>query len=215
MLVFAHVGLTLGAVRGLNYMTARVALSQNESTHLSLSVSAPRDNSTSANLTSDKKKVTSRPEIKLIDYRLVLIGSMLPDIIDKPIGQLFFRSFFSNGRIFCHTLLFVLLITLIGLYLYLKHKRLGMLVLSLCSLGHLILDKMWQEPITFLWPAYGWVFPRADLTNWLPNMLNALLTNPRIFIPEYIGGAILVIFVFILIREKRVRVFLTDGFGEV
>ena len=96
MLVFAHAGLTLGAVRGLNYITTRLALSQNRSTHPSLLIPAPRNNPTSANPTSDNKKVTSRPEIRLIDYRLVLIGSMLPDIIDKPIGQLFFRSFFSN-----------------------------------------------------------------------------------------------------------------------
>ena len=38
-----------------------------------------------------------------IDYRVLLVGSLLPDIIDKPVGQVLFHDTFSNGRIFCHT----------------------------------------------------------------------------------------------------------------
>ena len=43
---------------------------------------------------------------RYIDIRLLLVGSLLPDIIDKPIGQYFLVETFSNGRIFSHTLLF-------------------------------------------------------------------------------------------------------------
>src|SRR3972149_396130 len=47
-----------------------------------------------------------------LDYRLIVVAAMLPDIIDKPVGQVFFREFFSYGRIFAHTLLFLILISL-------------------------------------------------------------------------------------------------------
>ena len=173
MLIFAHTGLTLGAVRGLAY-------------------------------------ARPRPGTKLIDYRLVLIGSMLPDIIDKPIGQFFFKSTFSNGRILGHSLLFSLTLTLIGLYLYRQGKP-GMLTLSLCSLGHLILDGMWQDPVTLLWPIYGWSFPKADLTNWLPNILYALRTDPSVYIPELIGALILMHFTLMLIKKKELYTLITHG----
>jgi GTP-binding protein len=41
-----------------------------------------------------------------LDYRLVLIGSMLPDLIDKPLGGVILPL--GNGRIYSHTLLFLL-----------------------------------------------------------------------------------------------------------
>lgn len=32
---------------------------------------------------------------KYIDIRILIIGSLLPDIIDKPVGQYFFQETFS------------------------------------------------------------------------------------------------------------------------
>lgn len=40
-----------------------------------------------------------------IDYRFVMLGSILPDMIDKPIGAFLFRNTFHNSRIFAHTLI--------------------------------------------------------------------------------------------------------------
>ncbi len=39
----------------------------------------------------------------------MLIGSMLPDIIDKPLGGLICKETLGNGRTYAHTLLFLLL----------------------------------------------------------------------------------------------------------
>ena len=55
-----------------------------------------------------------------VDIRLLAIGSLLPDIIDKPVGQVFFRGTFSDGRIFSHTLLFLALVSLGG---YARRRR--------------------------------------------------------------------------------------------
>jgi len=73
-----------------------------------------------------------------IDYRLVLIGSVLPDIIDKPIGIYLFRETFDNGWVFAHTLLFFLILFLVGLYRYNRNQRTGLLVLAFGSGLHLI-----------------------------------------------------------------------------
>nr|WP_292468287.1 metal-dependent hydrolase [Methanolobus sp.] len=45
-----------------------------------------------------------KPHIK---YRYVAFGSLLPDIIDKPIGRFLFADSIANGRIFAHTLVFL------------------------------------------------------------------------------------------------------------
>ena len=56
--------------------------------------------------------IESKLRVK-IDYKLIIIGSLLPDIIDKPVGMILLPL--ENGRVFGHTLLFVLILLLIGL----------------------------------------------------------------------------------------------------
>ena len=103
---------------------------------------------------------------ELVDYRLVLIGSMLPDIIDKPLGGLILKDTLGNGRIYAHTLIFLLLLFGIGIFFWVKYKRPEMLVLAGGSFVHHILDGMWRFPGTYLWPFYGWSFPKGDPEGW-------------------------------------------------
>lgn len=81
--------------------------------------------------------VESRLKIKM-DYKLIIIGSLLPDIIDKPVGMIILPL--HNGRIFGHTLLFILILLLIGL----KYRK--SLFLSFASFLHLIEDEIWKDP---------------------------------------------------------------------
>jgi membrane-bound metal-dependent hydrolase YbcI (DUF457 family) len=145
------------------------------------------------------------------DLRLLLVGSLLPDIIDKPVGQFFFRETFSNGRIFSHTLAFLALISIIGLYFYRRSGRTWLLALSFGTFTHLVFDQMWRAPHTLLWPAYGLVFEKVDVTNWAPRMLHALLTDPQVYLPELAGAAILIWFAQSLVRRRRVFAFLKCG----
>lgn len=146
-----------------------------------------------------------------IDYRFVLIGSILPDIIDKPIGAYFFRSVFHNSRIFAHTLLFSIILVVIGLYLYIKSRKSNILSLGICSGIHLILDGMWTYPIILFWPFLGFNFPRRPEGNWLDSDMIRLFTDPRCYLPELIG-LIIVIFYFVkLIRNKRMKYFFRNG----
>lgn len=209
MLIFGHTGITLG----IAILSSRA---------LSKSYSA----STEEN--RGRKKLESSPELPSAqnhrgraswvtslanhaDIRLLLIGSLLPDFIDKPMGQIFFRDTFSNGRIFCHTLLFLILITLAGLYLYRRRSKSWLLVLSFGTLTHLVFDQMWRAPLTLLWPIYGFVFERIDLTFWTPNILDALLTEPEVYLPELVGATILIWFAQTLVRRRKVCAFIKYG----
>jgi membrane-bound metal-dependent hydrolase YbcI (DUF457 family) len=90
------------------------------------------------------------------DTRLFLagvLGSILPDLIDKPIGILLI----PYARSYAHTLLFVGLLMGIGIGVYLMYPRNGLVILSLVAgiFLHDILDAMWLWPSHWFWPALG------------------------------------------------------------
>ena len=140
-----------------------------------------------------------------------MVGALLPDIIDKPVGLFFFSETFGHGRIFSHTLLFLILVALAGLCLYLRHNRGWMLVLAFGTFTHLLLDQMWLTPSTLFWPFFGFDFWRGDPAGWVPGILNALLTNPEVYVPELVGAAILLWFGLALVRRRKVRAFIRYG----
>ncbi|WP_243685122.1 metal-dependent hydrolase [Methanosarcina barkeri] len=72
------------------------------------------------------------PQLKtIIDKRYLVIGALLPDLIDKPLGLIVFASTISNGRMISHTLLFSITLFLIGLYFY--NKRNDIVIITLAS----------------------------------------------------------------------------------
>lgn len=137
----------------------------------------------------------------LIDYRLVFLGSLLPDIIDKPLGGLVLRETLGNGRIYSHTLLFLFFLIIAGKFACFKYRRPGLFVLAGGSTIHCILDGMWRSPETFLWPVNGWTFPKGDPENWL-RLWADLLTYPDYYLPEILGGTIILIFFTSWLHER-------------
>ncbi len=150
---------------------------------------------------------------KHIDIRVLLIGSLLPDIIDKPLGHIIFSNTLSNGRIFCHTALFLFLITIAGTYLYKRTKRNWLLVISFGTFTHLIFDQMWLCPHTLFWPLYGLNFTQGDSNILLvvKNMFIELTTSPVTYIPEIVGAIVLLIFCSQLIKLKSLNSFILKG----
>jgi inner membrane protein len=210
MLVFGHTGITLAAAVLLN---AALPKGQSSATkpeqreeQPQASPEVPASQNHSSGVVSWVTSLADR-----IDIRLLLIGSLLPDIIDKPIGVFFFRGTFSNGRIFCHTLLFLIVITVGGLCLYWSRKKTWLLVLSFGTFTHFILDRMWLTPQTLFWPLYGFSFERYDVTSWIQDMFHTLLTHPIVSIPELVGLAIIVWFVWLLVRRGNFYAFLRKG----
>ena len=148
---------------------------------------------------------------RYVDIRLLLVGSLLPDIIDKPLGQYFFRETFDNGRIFSHTLLFIILISAVGFFLYKRRRQVWMLALAAGSFLHLVLDEIWNTTATLFWPLMGFTFEKIELTGWASNILRSLLSEPAVYIPEAIGLAILLWFGLTLAARKKAGAFIKYG----
>jgi inner membrane protein len=187
MFVFAHTGITLGAA----------ALTAGVITH-----KQPGQNSRISWFAS---------LARYVDIRILLVGSLLPDIIDKPVGQFFFRQTFSNGRIFSHTLLFLIVLLVIGFFLFKRYRQVWMLTLAAGTFAHLVLDSMWAYPSTLFWPLLGLTFDKVELTNWLANILKALFSHWDVLIPELIGLVVLLWFGLSLLFRKKVGTFLKTG----
>jgi len=120
----------------------------------------------------------------------LILGSMLPDIIDKPLGLVVFGSP-SMGRTFAHTLLFLILLAFPALY----YRDMRLISMAWGVQVHLVLDFMWNSPETLLWPLLG-AFPSAPILDTLSyiEMLLAGLKDPGILLPEIAGLAYLMFF---------------------
>ena len=191
MLVMGHAGITLGTA----VLLGRVLLGGPSS------FSQPTS-------PTDRERP---PWVSRIDLRFLVLGSLLPDIIDKPIGLVIFRDTFSSGRIFSHTLLFLSLMALAGFWLFRRRAKTWLLVLSFGTCIHLILDQMWLERRTLLWPLYGLEFGRIDVTQVVHHWFDGLLTDPAVYVPEIVGAGILLWFLLLLVRRRSVYDFVRKG----
>lgn len=211
MLVFGHTGITLGVSVLLAGALSRSRFSK---TTVGKGMETSQSSSPATATLNDAPSYKASWLTTLgsyIDIRLLLIGSLLPDIIDKPLGLFFFRETFNNGRIFCHTLLFPIIITLAGLYLYRRRGKIWLLVLSFVTFIHLICDRMWLTPQTLFWPIYGFAFEKEIINNWVPEVLYTLLTYPEIYVPELVGVSILIWFAVTLLRRRKIYAFIRYG----
>lgn len=90
-----------------------------------------------------------------IDYRLVMLGSMLSDVIDKPLVLITSTKPVGAARYIAHSLVFVVALLIVGKLYKLMFKKNGLLVLGFASAAHLIEDLAWRAPKKFFWPYYN------------------------------------------------------------
>lgn len=211
MLLFGHAGLTLGAAVLLS--GALTGGQERKAAEVTTTTLPPYRPAIFRPLRFVNGKISSWLTVlgSRIDIRLLLFGAILPDLIDKPLGQLFFSDTISNGRIYSHTLLFVIIIALGGFYLYRRSHKVWLLVIAAGGLMHLILDQMWRMPQTLFWPFQGLSFERMDLSNWVQNLFHALVNEPAISISEPVGAAIIIWFVWQLARRGNLYAFIRKG----
>ncbi len=138
-----------------------------------------------------------KPALSLenIDFRFVVIASMLPDIIDKVVGMIILKEEFSNGRIFTHS---ILVVGTISFYITAGTKlKSGYVLKSLYYTApvwlHLILDRMWELPGTLLWPLFGTHFPRIDIE--ISDYFAILFSEPYVLFGEILGGLIIIVLI--------------------
>ena len=127
-----------------------------------------------------------------MDLRWVLAGSILPDVIDKPIGSILFHDTFRTHRLFSHSVLFPVLMLAIVLVATRRGTglRKGLIALTIGVFVHLVLDAAWADPEAFWWPLFGFEFPHvADSAFW--PLLESMVTNPWVWAGEAVGAAYL------------------------
>jgi inner membrane protein len=147
-----------------------------------------------------------------IDYRYVLAGAVLPDVLDGLLGLFTFDG--RAGRWIAHSLLAVLVVSVVIVVSFSGERRLAVFGLAVGWLLHLVADGMWQAPLTFLWPAFGSEFARAPAEPYSWDLVTSPLDHVWTWAGELAGAAILAWFfvAFRLGQQNRLRLFLKDGY---
>ncbi len=125
------------------------------------------------------------------DLRWLLAGAVLPDVVDKAIGQVLFKPYFENGRIFAHTIIITLLLFVAGTFELKRRDDNRILLLAFGMAGHLFLDRIWLEPTTALWPSLG-AFVRHPSLQTIIEQIRAYLADPAFWATELAGAALLI-----------------------
>ena len=127
-----------------------------------------------------------------VDVRFLALGSLLPDLIDLPIGTILLADRYSTGELWSHSLLVptsfmaaVLLSTRRG------RQRRAWMALGVGWLFHLLLNGMWVDEDVFLWPLFGLELPSGIAPYW-PLAWERALSDPWRWIEETVGLGYLV-----------------------
>lgn len=145
-----------------------------------------------------------------IDYRFILLGAVLPDLIDVPLSFVFG---WPGRRGPAHTLLAVVVVTVLVLVAFRGQRRLSWFGLGVGWLTHLVGDGMWLVPRTFLWPAFGTRFGATPPEPYSGDLFVHPLSHLLTWGGELVGLGILAWFwvAFRLSDPHRRRLFQRDG----
>lgn len=149
---------------------------------------------------------------KNLDYRLLALFALLPDLVDKPLAILVFTESHSAQNIL-HALLpnvLLLLVALLWQYRGLPYV--------LAMNAHLIADRMWNHTETFWWPLFGWdtfwQFKPMNTPEQMVSVYADILTRyPQVWAVELLALVFLAWFVHRtrLYRWDTLKAFLTSG----
>lgn len=125
-----------------------------------------------------------------MDLRLLLVGALLPDVIDTPLGLAGFGTF-GGVRLFSHTILFAsVVMTVVVLATRRGRPRKRWMPLAIGILTHLVLDAMWTDPETLLWPFLGFDFAPSGFGS-AGVLVVSILTDWRVWALEMVGAGYL------------------------
>ncbi|MCH7511728.1 MAG: metal-dependent hydrolase [Chloroflexi bacterium] len=107
----------------------------------------------SAARATPREDATQRSSIAdAVDYRLVALGALLPDLIDKPIVWVLFPNPDAGGHHIGHSLFVGLALLLPGLYLLAWRGKAGLALVGAAHLSHVFSDSVTHVPRSLLWP---------------------------------------------------------------
>ena len=125
-----------------------------------------------------------------MDVRLLVVGALLPDLIDTPIGLLWYGAL-GSVRLVAHSLLFgALLMVIVVARTRRGRPRKRWMPLAIGVLIHMFLDAMWADPETLLWPFLGVDITGAGVES-VGELVTAILTDWKVWALEATGLAYL------------------------
>lgn len=148
-----------------------------------------------------------------IDYRYILIGAILPDVVDAIlIATGVVES--ESGRGPGHSISAVIVVALAIMLGLRGELRQGVFGIAVGWLLHLVGDAVWAAPRTFLWPAFGTGFEATPREPYSWSLLSNPFGHLSVWLGEVAGFAALVWFwiAFRLGEDGRARLFLSDGY---
>ncbi len=126
-----------------------------------------------------------------VDVRFLLLGALIPDLIDMPIGTLVLAERFSTSELWAHSLVAVSAYMSVVLVATRRgRRRRAWMALGVGWLFHLLLDGMWLNEEVFVWPFLGWDLPSSPGPFWQAAWERAL-GDPWRWILEVAGLAYL------------------------
>ena len=145
-----------------------------------------------------------------VDYRFILIGAVLPDLIDAVTCPFYDCA---GGRGVAHSLLADVAVTVLIIVALRGETRLSVFGLGVGWLLHLVADGMWDVPTTFFWPAAGARFGRSAAEPYSWDLFTDPLAHSWVWAGELAGLALLAWFWIAFSlgdRDRRAR-FFRDG----
>jgi hypothetical protein len=121
-----------------------------------------------------------------LDYRLLALSALAPDLIDKPLALFVFTGA-QTSQLIAHSLFLNLGLLCLALLLW---RRALPYVLAFNL--HLVADRMWYHTESFWWPLYGWnVFWTFKPMNTPETMLSVYLDivtrYPQVWVIELLA----------------------------
>ena len=147
-----------------------------------------------------------------IDYRFILMGAVLPDLLDGFFGLFIFQG--PSGRWIAHSLFTDIAVT-VAIILFLRGEtRQRWFGIGVGWLLHLVCDGMWDAPKTFFWPVAGTRFSTSPREPYTWDLFVHPLTHWTTWAGELVGLGLLAWFWvgFRFGEPDRRRRFLRNGY---
>jgi membrane-bound metal-dependent hydrolase YbcI (DUF457 family) len=96
-----------------------------------------------------------------VDYRAVAVGSLLPDLIDKPLNWFVLRGSDLGGHHIGHSIVFSLALLVVGLVASTRGDN-RLFLLACGAITHVLFDSMTHVPWSLLYPVVKLEVPRSD-----------------------------------------------------
>lgn len=102
-----------------------------------------------------------------VDIRFLLLGAILPDLIDLPIGTMLFADVFSTGELWMHSLIApALYMSLVLVFTRRGGRRRTFMAVGVGWLFQPLLDGVWVDQAVFFWPFFGFEIPPGETPYW-------------------------------------------------